>query len=124
MKETIAALLAAQQAAVKKGSGFGLTFSAGGLQVSPELRQAQVCPQADLVAEARSQAQKVAAAAGVSLGAVLGVSDGTAGALGAIGVPVAASRAGAWFNTSYSLIASVLTAPYTCSTTVQFQLLR
>jgi hypothetical protein len=124
MKETISTLLAAQQALLKKGSGSGLTFSVAGLQVSPELRKAQVCPQADLMTDARSQAQKVAAAAGVSVGPVLGMSDGTgASALGVIGVPISASRVSAFaFNPFYGYLAGV--PPYSCSATVQFQLLR
>jgi uncharacterized protein YggE len=47
-------------------------------QVSPQLQASQQCPYALLVADAQSQAQGLASAAGATVGAILAVSDGSA----------------------------------------------
>jgi hypothetical protein len=125
MSDALTALLAAQQTVAKKGGGFGLAFTVAGPQVSPALQKAQVCPQADLMADARAQAQKVAAAAGVSVGAVLSMTDtGGMGVSGAVAYPVAASRVNPFF--SYGSMVSAVFSPYptSCVLTAQFQLLR
>jgi uncharacterized protein YggE len=106
----------------KQGSGFSLSFFAQGLQVSPQLQQSQSCPEADLMSDARGQAQKVATAAGVSAGSILSMSDGSSPA--AIGVPTAAFRAGD-FLIADPFTSFVFAAPqpaYGCSLNVQFQL--
>ena len=122
LKDTLGLLSGAQQNIAKQGSGLLFSFFAQGLQVSPQLQQSQSCPEADLMADARGQAQKVAAAAGVSAGSVLSMSDGSSPA--AIGVPTAAFRAGD-FLIGYPYASFLLATPppaYGCSLNVQFQL--
>jgi hypothetical protein len=50
-------------------------FTTAGLQTSPQLLASQPCPYPSLVSYAKTQAQKVAAAAGVNVGPIVGVSD-------------------------------------------------
>jgi uncharacterized protein YggE len=123
LKETLGLLSGAQQNMAKQGSGLSLSFFVQGLQVSPQLQQSQSCPETDLMADARGQAQKVAAAAGVSVGSILSMSDGSSPA--AISIPTAAYRSGDFVGVtgSLALVQIALTQPaYSCSLTVQFQL--
>jgi uncharacterized protein YggE len=123
LKDTIGLLSAAQQNMAKQGSGLLFSFLAQGLQVSPQLQQSQSCPEADLMADARSQAQKVATAAGVSAGSVLSLSDGSSPAT--IGFPTAAFRSGDFVGIADPYASFLLAVPppaYSCSLTVQFQL--
>ena len=69
MKSTLAQIAAARQ-----DPAINLDFYVDGLQGSTQTPP--LCDEAGLVADARAQAQKLAAAAGVSLGPVVGVSDG------------------------------------------------
>ncbi len=131
IKDTFGLLTAAQQAIAANNSGLSLTFSTQGLQTSPDAQKSVACPQTDLVSDARAQAQKVAAAAGVSVGPVLSMSGGNP-----VGVPIptnviSASRAGDFTGASSGsfLLGVISSAPltsfgYTCSLAVQFQLLR
>jgi uncharacterized protein YggE len=129
LKDTTGLLSAAQQNMAKQGPGFSLSFLAQGLQVSPQLQQSQSCPEADLMADTRSQAQKVATAAGVSAGSILSVSEPSSPAATApIPAPIVfvnnpVSRSGDFTGIT---TASFLFAPprpaYSCSLTVQFQL--
>ena len=122
LKDTLGLLSTGQQNMAKQGSGLSLSFLAEGLQVSPQLQQSQFCPEADLMADARSQAQKVATAAGVSAGSILSMSDGSSPA---IGVPIAAFRSGDFTAITDPYASFLLAAPppaYGCSLTVQFQL--
>jgi uncharacterized protein YggE len=122
LKDTLGLLSGAQQNMAKQGSGLSLSFFVQGLQVSPQLQQSQSCPEADLMSDARGQAQKVATAAGVSAGSILSMSDGSSPA--AIGVPTAAFRAGD-FLIADPFTSFVFAAPqpaYGCSLNVQFQL--
>ncbi|HEY2016531.1 MAG TPA: SIMPL domain-containing protein, partial [Bryobacteraceae bacterium] len=64
MKSTIAQLSAAQASMAKNNGGLSMSFSAQGTQISPQAMQSQVCAPADLIADARAQAQKLASAAG------------------------------------------------------------
>jgi hypothetical protein len=68
IKDTIAALKAAD-------SSLNLAFQLAGAQVSPELQASQQCSIPDLVSDARAQGQKMAAAAGMTLGPVLAVAN-------------------------------------------------
>lgn len=76
LKGTFTALLSAQQALAKASPAFGMAFFGGGTLVSPQLQQSLTCPEADLLNDARSAAQKLAAAAGVSAGSILSLSGG------------------------------------------------
>jgi uncharacterized protein YggE len=64
-----------QQTIAQSNSGLALTFTVEGTQVSQQLRQAQSCSNSDLIADATAQAQKLAAAAGLSLGPILKFSN-------------------------------------------------
>ena len=73
MKETIGLLSAVQSSLAKKNNGMSMTFSVQGLQVSPQAQGAQACSLTDLLSDARTQAQKLASAAGATAGAVLAI---------------------------------------------------
>jgi hypothetical protein len=75
-KDTLAAIVAAQQALAKASAGPSLSFFVSGTQVSPQLAAAQTCPYSDLVKDAQAQAQAVAIAAGVSAGTILDLGQG------------------------------------------------
>jgi uncharacterized protein YggE len=77
-KETSAMLVNLQKSVAQAGNGLKLTFAVQYTQVSQQAQQAQTCPVADLLADARAQAQKLADAAGLGLGGVLAMSTGTA----------------------------------------------
>jgi uncharacterized protein YggE len=74
MKETLAALTGLQQTIPQKNSGLNMSFSLGGLQVSPQLLASQQCSNRDLIADARAQAEKLAHAAGFAVGSILTIS--------------------------------------------------
>jgi hypothetical protein len=81
IKDTFTVLLAAQQALSKASPALGLSFYGAGTLVSPQLQQSLTCPDTDLVNNARTAAQKIGSAAGVSVGPILSVSGGTASVL-------------------------------------------
>jgi uncharacterized protein YggE len=116
LKSALAPLVAAPQAIAKQNSGLTLSFGVQGAQLSAQAQQAQPCSQSDLVSDARTQAQKVAVAAGVTAGAVLSILD--SGSSEALSV----SRLG--FATAGIFYAPpiISTPSATCALTVQFQL--
>ena len=73
MKATVASLTSLQQSISKDNSGLKLSFYVRGSTVSPEL-QSQPCPTNDLIADAQAQAQKMASAAGFTVGPIVSVS--------------------------------------------------
>jgi uncharacterized protein YggE len=124
---TIASLITLQQSMVKNNSGMSLTFQMQGAYVSPQAFQSQSCSTKDLVADAQAQAQRVAAAAGLAIGQIVAISDGSSFAV-APTYPALAFRGGdfstgtgTWFNTagfsSYAI-------PSGCYIEVKFKLLR
>ena len=70
------ATLTALQNSLAKDKKFSLSFTVSGSEVSPQL---QNCSLADLMADARTQAAKLASAAGMSVGAVQAVSGSVTG---------------------------------------------
>jgi len=101
-----------------------VTFYVQGTQVSQALQQSQPCSQANLISDAQSQAQSLAAAAGFTVGPVLAVSDGSGGQS-----PAAVVRLGSIANVLTSTFINVESfvvpiAPLTCTAVVKFQLLR
>jgi len=114
IKDTIATLTALQQRIAQQTNGLTLSFNVQGTQVSAQLQQSQVCPTSDLLADATAQAQKLAGAAGLSLGAVLAMSSGTS-------VP---GNAGSAVAIAGALIFAPPVLPSVCSMTVKFALLR
>jgi len=71
---TIVSLTKLQTTIAKNNSGLTLTFYVNGTEVSQQLQQSQACSNSDLIADATAQAQKLAAAAGLTLGAILKLS--------------------------------------------------
>jgi hypothetical protein len=124
LKDALTALARIQTTAPPVNINYGVQ----GVQISPELQAAQTCPLSALAGDAQDQARKLAAAAGVTLGALTGAFNGSA-------VPqyaAAASRQG-----DFSQIYDPLTGPavllgvftpnpfflqQSCSLTLQFKL--
>jgi uncharacterized protein YggE len=117
---TIGSLIKLQQTITQNNSGLALTFSIAGTQVSAQLQQSQSCSNSGLIADATAQAQKLAAAAGLTLGPILKLSNGplAQSSVGLVGnvVPGAASLG----DLSDFLLGAA--EPTTCSLVVQFQL--
>jgi hypothetical protein len=108
LKDTATALTTVQQNIASKNAGITLSFSVQGTQVSQQLQQSQPCVVSDLIADARSQAQKLVNAAGLTLGQILSLSSSTSSTTG-----------------SSSLgLASFLLGSSSCALTVQFALIR
>ena len=90
MADTIAQLTALSRNIAMNQSGLALIFTVTGTQASAQALQAQACPIASLVSDARTQAQKLADAAQVNLGPILEISNTGANTAGtASGVIVA-----------------------------------
>jgi hypothetical protein len=131
ISDAIARLTAAQ----KK---LNFSFSIQGMQASPQLLASQQCSNADLIADARAQAQKLATVAGLSLGPIAALSDAGSGDFVATSAVLAVARLGSFsfFNTTgYAslLLGSTTTfQPFfstsvpalNCSLTVKFGLVR
>ena len=115
MKATVTSLTSLQQSIVQANSGFTLSFSVQNAQVSTSLLQSQSCNIPALMAEATAQAQKLAAAAGLSLGSILAMSSNTSSPVANNSVPVA---------TIGSFSSGILTTPQGCALTVKFTLTR
>ena len=112
----ISSLVKLQQTITQNNSGLNLTFLVDGTQVSQQLWQSQSCSNADLISDATVQAQKVAAAAGVTLGPIIHLSN----------APMAAASSGEVAVRNVYLtdfLLGVPPSPVTCSLVVQFQLL-
>jgi uncharacterized protein YggE len=77
-KDTTAALTSLQKTISQNTGGLTLSFSLTGTQVSTQ--QAPNCNLADLVAQARAQAQDIAGAAGFKAGAIVGLTSATSNA--------------------------------------------
>ena len=114
IKDTIVMLTALQKNIAQQNNGLMLSFNVQGTQVSAQSQQSPVCPTSDLLTDATTQAQKLASAAGLSLGSVLAMSSGTS-VSGNVGTPISVS---AVISFSPPILPSV------CSMTVKFALLR
>jgi hypothetical protein len=120
IKATIASLTALQQSIAQNNSGITLTFQVQGTQVSTELIQSQTCAAKDLVADAQAQAQNVAAAAGLAIGPIVAISDGSS-AMPTFAARVGGFLIGNWINTTGLWFDPT---PSGCYLEVKFQLLR
>jgi hypothetical protein len=78
-KDLGAALNGVMQTLLEQKSALSLSFVVNGTQVSQALQESQPCSRSDLTADARVQAQKLADAAGLTLGPILGISGATLG---------------------------------------------
>jgi hypothetical protein len=116
-KDTTATLTTLQQSIAKNNNGMTMSFSVAGTQVSVPLQQSQTCPLPDLLSDARAQAQKMAEAANMTLGAILAMSGSTANVQPGSGVPITG------YLGSFS-ISNLLTTPAAqpCFITVKFAL--
>jgi uncharacterized protein YggE len=83
-KDTVASLASLQQSLAQGKSGLKLSFGVQGTRVSAQLLQSQTCSLADLVSDARAQAQKMADAAGLTLGSILALSSATSSSGGVV----------------------------------------
>jgi hypothetical protein len=116
LKDTMSTLARLQTA-----SAMDIRFYIQGVQASPELVASNPCVFTTLASQARVQAQKVAEAAGVTVGPIVGISDQSAEEVVAyVAVPTAVVRFGDF--SAVGLIGSI-TAPSPCTMTVQFKLL-
>ena len=115
LPDTAALLKTVQQSVVSNNKGWTMSFSVQGTQVSLPLQQSQVCSIPDLIADARVQAQKLASAAGMTLGNVLAMSSGTSTAQPASGVYVASGLASFLLSPSFG-------SPQICNVTVKVAL--
>jgi hypothetical protein len=119
LSATIASLVKLQETIGQNNSGLALMFTIEGTQVSEQLQRSQTCSNTDLMADATAQAQNLAAAAGLTLGPILRVSNVPES------VPSIVGRLGFSFvsgDFSDFLVSSV-PSPVTCSLLVKFQLL-
>jgi hypothetical protein len=121
MTATIGSLSKLQQTIGQSDSGLTLTFMINGTQVSQQLQQSQTCSNADLVSDATAQAQKLAAAAGLTLGPIQRLSKAP------LAQPtLAVAETGDFlignFTAAFYFQPSVPT-PVTCSLVVVFQML-
>jgi uncharacterized protein YggE len=112
---TIGSLAKLEQTITQNNSGLTLTFTVGGTQVSPQLQQSQTCSNSDLIADATAQAQKLAAAAGLTLGPILKLSNGPA-----LQPTLVVANAFLGFIVPNELLPA--SSPVSCSLVVEFQL--
>lgn len=113
----------ASLAQLSQQSKQAVTFYVQGTQVSQAFQQSQTCSQASLISDAQAQAQKLAAAAGFTVGPVLAVSDGSLAPAAPAGIAII----GRFLAVSgfLGLVSNVVPAsPITCTAVVKFQLLR
>jgi uncharacterized protein YggE len=120
MKNSLAALAGIQSSLAQKKSALSLNYYVSG-QVSTEAQNAAaLCPMTTLVADARTQAQRVADAAVVKVGPVISMTQGAAGGVAAP-VFLGAIRQAAFI---LSLSQQSQTAGTSCQITVEYKLLR
>jgi hypothetical protein len=123
LNDELGALARIQQNLSKANSAWTLSYSVIGTQTSAAAKPS--CAYTTLVSYAQKQAQQTAAAAGVKVGPVIGLSDSPAGI---VGVPVLASRSGDFVAGIPPGFLGVLSAVpptvNTCSMAVQFRLQR
>jgi len=125
---TITSLTSLAKTIGQNNSGLTLTFSVNGTQVSQQLHASQTCSNADLIADATAQGQKLAAAAGMTLGPILKLSNvspappAVGATLGLFPTLLLGGRLGS-FSGFVQYVAPPVTSPVTCSLSVQFQLL-
>jgi len=72
---TVAQLTSLQQSIAKQNNGLKMSFSIQGTQISQQLQQSQPCVLANLLTQARTQAQSLASAAGFNLDVIQAMSS-------------------------------------------------
>jgi uncharacterized protein YggE len=122
---TIGSLTKLQQTIVQNNSGLTLTFIVNGTQVSQQL-QSQSCSNSDLIADATAQAQKLVAAAGLTLGPIARLSNVPLPESSIPQLTAAVARVGGIIQTGAAFAELSLApapSPVTCTLVVKFQLL-
>ncbi len=110
IKDTVAQLTNLQQTIAKQNNGLQMSFSVQGTQVSQQLQQSQPCVLSDLLANARTQAQNLANAAGFTLDVIQAMSSTISTSVSGQGQSFGSFRLGA--------------AAAPCTVTVKFGLVR
>lgn len=105
---TVAQLTILQQTIAKQNNGLKMSFSVRGTQISQQLQQSQPCILSHLLAQARTQAQSLASAAGFNLDVIQAMSTTISTAVSGQGQSLS------------SFLLSAGSAP--CSVTVKFGL--
>jgi len=126
-KTTITLLEGLRQTIGTKSPGLTLTYQSQGTQVSGQLQSSQQCPLPDLIADARAQAQRlVSGSAGLSVGPILALSDGSTGAVLAQTFVAADYRIGDFSSLGTFLFGStsIISSRQDCIVVVKFSLLR
>jgi hypothetical protein len=118
MKATIATLTALQQSIAQDTGGMTLGFGVQGIRYSPGSIQSQTCAAKDLFADALAQAQALATMAGLAVGPVVSLSDGSSVASSLSFTQAPAFRLGDFFNAWFN------PTPPGCYLQVKFKLLR
>jgi hypothetical protein len=117
---TIGSLTELEQNIGQNNSGLALTFTVDGTQASQlsgQIQQSQPCSNSDLIADATAQAQKVAAAAGFTLGPILKLSNAP------LSQPTLFVAEASFIGVFSSIIFQPAIQPSTtCSLVVEFQL--
>jgi hypothetical protein len=114
MTQTLTGLSNLQQSIVKQNPGVTLTFDVNGTQAS---QTSQPCPFPLLVADARGMAQRLASAAGMTVGNLLALSDASGQG------SYAATIIGGFVQLSGLLSVVQGVPPQVCTLTVKFQLI-
>jgi len=115
MKATVTALTSLEQSIPQANSQLTMTFTVQGTQVSTALQQAQACNLPGLLADATAQAQKLAAAGGLTLGPILAIANATLNS--------AQASSAAFISGGFSSFLLTPT-PQNCSLTVKFAVTR
>lgn len=121
MKDTSALLMGLQQTIAQNKSGLTLTFNVQGTQVSPQLQVSDQCPIADLVADARAQAQKIVNTTGGTIGPILALLDSTG--VAAVPFPSIIQAAAIPVSRLYIPVQGPPTPPLNCNIVVKFSVL-
>jgi hypothetical protein len=121
LTDTLKALVSAAQNIPKQNAGQTFTFNLGGLQTSAQAQPP--CSASTLIVDANAAAQKLASAAGVSVGPVIALADSPATVASRSGDFVSAAVFGqiGLVNQVYALN-NLLTVTPTCSLTASFQI--
>jgi hypothetical protein len=130
LKTTAATIVRLRQTISQNPNGMMLLFTALGSQVSSESKLLQTCSMPDLVADARLQADRVAAAAGLVAGPILAMSDGNSGepspAAATIElIPLTDPVTGEeLYPTVPTILSRAVPDPLDCTVEIKFRLLR
>ena len=113
--------VAAALAALPANGPIALAYFNVNATASPQAVASQPCPYPALISDAQMQAAKVAAAAGVTVGPIVSLEQGTEqGSAEGTVIPLARVAAATWF-VNY-LVGPISSSAPACSLTVQFKL--